>query len=63
MYREGMTAPQNLNSNSNALSWSLIGKRIGQLYRKNVSRTKICTLPGSCYSTGPKKYYTPVVAD
>jgi len=62
-----MTSPQDLNGNSEALSWNLMGKQMGQLYekkkkKKNFSYEKF-TLPGSCYDTGPKKYYTPVVAD
>jgi len=35
-----MTSPQDLNGNSEALSWNLIGTWMGKLYEKNFSHTK-----------------------
>ena len=43
MYREENTSPQDLikkSGNSEALSWNLMGKQMGQLYEKNSSHTK-----------------------
>jgi hypothetical protein len=38
MYRKGMTSPQDLNGNSEALPWNLMGKWMGHLKKMFLTR-------------------------